>query len=151
MTNYHFRTKEFGISDTGIHFLRSGFNYETILFSEINEVKIERGKELHNWIIILLLGAVLLIFGIYISIPIINMIIHFNFEGPRSAQIILFLTIPFVGAYFVYNSFRTGILLKINYKQNKTHKLPLKEIAKEKKLDEFITMLKKNTIIKVNV
>jgi hypothetical protein len=150
MTNYHFRTQEFGISDTGIHFLRSGFNYETISFSEINEIKIERGKELHNWVIILMLGIMILTFGIYISISTIKMILELKF-GIVGVKIILFLTIPFVGAYFIYNSFRTGTLLKVNYKQNKRHKFPLKEIAKEKKLDELITLLKKNSIIKVNV
>jgi len=105
MTNYNFQTKEFGISDKGIHLLRSGFNHRTIKFSEVNKILIERGKELHNWWVIFIIGAALIVFGVYLSVGTIRILIDGNI-APRHARMIILLLIPVVGAYFVYNRFK---------------------------------------------
>ncbi len=41
MDKYDFATKEFAISEEGIHMLRSGFNYKTISFQQIDKVIIK--------------------------------------------------------------------------------------------------------------
>lgn len=54
--HYVFKTREFAISDLGFHLLRSGYCHKTVPFSGIKEVQIERGFEIHNWLVILILG-----------------------------------------------------------------------------------------------
>lgn len=53
---YYFETDQLGISETGIHLLRNRFNYETIEYSSIQEIRIEKGKQIKNWLLVLLLG-----------------------------------------------------------------------------------------------
>ena len=65
MDNYYFESREFGVSDKGIHLLRSGFNYETIEFSQVDSLTIGRGKELNNWLAILVIGLALLTAAAY--------------------------------------------------------------------------------------
>src|SRR5688572_30040599 len=129
MKSYHFQTNEFGISDTGIHLLRSGFNYKTINFSEVNRIKIEKGREIHNWLLVFIIGTVLIVFGMYLSIGTIKVLIEGNIK-PRDAGMILFLFIPLVGGFFVYNSVQTGIVLKLDYADGVKDMFPLKEITK---------------------
>lgn len=137
---YIFQTSEFGVSDTGLHFLRSGFNYQTIGWKEINSMKIEKGKELHNWMIIFVIGVALLAFGVYLSIRTIDILLH-KAMAARNAKMILFLLIPCVGAYFVYNSLQNSTVLRINYSSGKRYKFSLREIIKENRLAEFKSFL----------
>ena len=150
MMEYLFQTSEFGVSDTGMHFLRSGFNYQTIGWKEINSMKIEEGKELHNWMIIFLIGVVILVFGIYLSIRTIDILLH-KAMAVRNAKMILFLLIPCVGAYFVYNSLQTSTVLRINYFGGKKYKFSLKEIIREGRLTEFTSFMTKKLSARVNV
>lgn len=136
MTNYTFQTKEFGISDAGIHLLRSGFNYKAINFSEVNRIQIERGKELHNWWLIFIIGALLIVFGMYLSVGTIRMFIDGDI-APRHAKLIFLLLVPVVGAYFVYNSLRTGLVLRIHCIDGSKDMFPLEEILIEKRMKEF--------------
>jgi uncharacterized membrane-anchored protein len=103
MTIYYLKTQEFGISSDGIHLLRSGFNYKTIAFSEIMKIKIEKGKELHNWWLVLILGASLVGLGVYLSLGTIKILIQGDLS-PRHARMILLLLVPVIGGYFIYNS-----------------------------------------------
>ena|SRR5690349_5539127 len=138
---YTFQTNEFGISDNGIHLLRSGFNYRTIDFSEIKSLQIEKGKELHNWWLIFIIGTALLTWGIYLSVWVINSLIQGN-VGSRFARVILLILIPLGGGgYFVYNSLRTGLILKITCSSGSKEIFPLKEMVKNKELAEFKTYL----------
>jgi hypothetical protein len=136
MTSYLFKTSEFGVSDEGMHLLRNGFNYQTISWSDINWVKIERGKELHNWVVIFLFGVVVLAVGVFVSFQIIHTLIN-NDIALRNAKLIWLLFIPVAGAYFVFYSLQTGIILKINYALDKNDMFPLKQIVKDGKLNEF--------------
>jgi hypothetical protein len=51
---YKFEAEQFGVSDDSIHLLRNRFNYQTINFKEIDSVTIKTGKDLKNWVIVLL-------------------------------------------------------------------------------------------------
>ena len=126
MTNYNFKTREFGISNRGIHLLWSGFNYKTINFSEIKNIQIEQGKELNNWWIILIIGATLIVFGVSLSVGTIRALIEGN-VAPHHARMILLLLIPVVGGYFVYNSLQTGLVLKIYCTNGKKDTFPLEK------------------------
>lgn len=111
MTTYRFQTDEFGVSDSGLHFLRSGFNYRTIAFQDIKRIQFVKVKELHNWWAIFIIGASLIGFGVYLSIGTIKFLIEGN-ASPRHARMILLLLIPVAGGYFVYNSLQTGLVMK---------------------------------------
>lgn len=150
MKSYNFQTSEFGVSENGIHFLRSGFNYKTIDFAEINRIQIQKGKELHNWWVIFIIGAVLIGLGVYLSIGIIEMFVEGN-VAPRNAKMIFLLLIPVAGGYFVYNSLQTGLILKIDSSKGERNMFPLKEIIRDKKLTEFKTYLRDRVGTKVQV
>jgi hypothetical protein len=140
MEKYLFETPEFGISQKGIHLLRSGFNYETIDWSELNSVKIYKGKELYNWWIILLLGIALLVLGIYLSIRTLDILMVK--ENPQNyVKMLLFLLIPVIGIYFIFNAIKTGTLMKINYANFKKKMFPLRKIEREARLEEFKSLL----------
>ncbi|MGC3946417.1 MAG: hypothetical protein QM762_18165 [Chryseolinea sp.] len=140
MATYYFKTEEFGISDEGFHLLRSGFNYKTIMFSEITRIRIERGKELHNWWLVLILGLGLLALGVYMSLGAIRILLRENLS-PRHAKLSLLLLIPVVGGYFVYNSFQTGLVIKIDCADGEKDMFPLRNIIKGQKLNELIAFL----------
>lgn len=140
MTNYLFQSREFAISDNGIHLLRSGFNYETISWNQVNSIKIKQGKELHNWWLILSLGLILLVAGAYLTARTIDILVHKE-QAERYVKMLLFLLIPCIGNYFVYNSLRTGTVMSINYAVDRTDMVPLSEIIKQNRFNEFKSLM----------
>jgi hypothetical protein len=138
--NYHFSTNEFGISDQGIHFLRSGYNYETIKFSKIDSIRIEKGMEHHNWIVIFIIGALLFSAGLYTSGSLLDAILEENVSGKSAKGWFAFAMIAMLGFWFVSNSVRSGTILWIQY-DGKRLKFPLREIVQQKELSSFIEFL----------
>lgn len=141
---YRFRTSEFGVSNQGIHLLRSGYNYKTISFNELETIAITRGKELHNWWVIFIVGAAVVLFGIALSIHVINMVISDDFPT-GNLRMLFVLFIPFVGVYFVYNSVQMGLVLKVKCSDGSRWIFPLKEIARAKQLPAFHRYLNDKT------
>jgi hypothetical protein len=141
MAYYHFQTQEFGMSATGIHLLRSGFNYRTIPFSEIKSIQIIKGKQLRHWWAILIVGLALFAVGASLSIYVIYTIM----EGELTryvARAITVLLIPVIGGYFVYNALETGMILKIECINGRKERLPLKELERRKQLQPLTIHLK---------
>jgi hypothetical protein len=60
MEEYYFKTRDLGVSITGLHLIRNGFNYKTYRYSDISSFEIGRGKEIKNWIVLLIVGTVLM-------------------------------------------------------------------------------------------
>jgi hypothetical protein len=140
MSTYYFKTNEFGVSENGIHLLRSGFHYKTIHWHHVNSVRIENGNEMRHWWIIFLLGTVLIVVGGYLSFRTIDILATMEYPV-RVVKMLMFLQIPCVGIYFVYNSLKTETILRITYASNKIEKFALREIIKENRLAEFKTLL----------
>lgn len=140
MNNYLFHTSEFGVSSSGVHLLRSGFEYKTIAWNQVRGVTIERGKELHNWWIILLLGIALMGVGGYLTVRTIDIFMNKEHAG-LYVKMALFFLIPGIGLYFVFNALRTGTLLKIKYISGKSDKFSLREIINENRLNELQSLL----------
>ncbi|HEX6227679.1 MAG TPA: hypothetical protein VFZ52_24845 [Chryseolinea sp.] len=140
MDNYLFKSREFALSDRGVHLMRSGFNYETIRWAEINSIKFKKAKELQNWWIILLLGAGLIWLGAYLTYRTFDIFLHKE-HPERYAKMLLFLLIPWIGGYFVYTSFKTGPVMSINYGGNKREVFPLAEIIKQNNWHEFALLV----------
>ena len=150
MNKYSFQTKEFGLTDDGIHFLRSGFNYKTINFKDIQRADIKKGKELNNWIIIFIIGTILIIPGIWVSIKLIDVFINSELK-PVQARMALFFFIPFVGGYFIYSSLKTGTVLQIYYGDHKSDKFSLKDIINDNRIKEFTLVMKDKLDTKLRV
>jgi hypothetical protein len=142
MKSYNYETPEFGVSDAGIHLLRSRFNYETILFDQVERVAIRKGKELNNWPVVLLIGIALAAFSVYYTLKL------FYFMGDPQVRVIyieqiIIPAIPFmVGGYCIYSSTRNGMVLMITTIQNKSQRFPLKELEKKDQLMSFQDFLK---------
>ncbi|MBL0745219.1 hypothetical protein [Chryseolinea lacunae] len=136
MSHYLLETGEFGITDHGIHLLRSGFNYKTIRWSQINAMRFEKRKELYNWWIILLIGTILVGVGTYLSFRTFDILANKE-HAERYVKMMLFLLIPCVGIYFIYNSLRTGIVVNITYASSKKEMFPLRKLISENRLTEF--------------
>ena len=64
MSDYKYRTDEFGLSETGVHLLRNNYNYKTINYEDITLLEIKHGKLFSNWLVVLLIGAGLIAFSI---------------------------------------------------------------------------------------
>lgn len=151
MTEYHFETREFGLSDKGIHLLRSRFNYDTYNYSDIDTISIEKGKELNNWVIILALGLCLTSFSIWYSLRLFDILDNNEVNVIYIEEIIIPL-IPFMlGLYCLYSSTRNGIILRVKTSK-KANKFSLKEIEKLNKLEDFKKILKDKlqTRVKIN-
>lgn len=141
MEKYLFQTSEFGISSTGIHLLRSGFNYRTISWAAIYATKISKGKELHNWWLILLIGLAITALGIYLSVRAFDILMHKD-QPLLYIKMLQFTLIPMIGFFFIRNALRTGLCLSLHFTQHKKIMFPLRELIAKKKLQEFEALLR---------
>jgi hypothetical protein len=151
MNNYHFETREFGISDTGIHLLRSGFNYETIEFFQIERLTIEKGKELNNWIAILVVGLMLISFSLYYSFRLFSVVSSGEVNVVYIEEVLVPLFPFLIGAYCLYSSTRNGTILQIETVKKTSNKYLLKELERNNSLQSFQEFLKGRLGGKVSV
>lgn len=143
MTPYKFTTNEFGISETGIHLLRSNFNYKTIEFKDITLVEIKNGKLINNWMLILLLGIGLISFSLYC---VYRLVIAFNDDSVRHIYIeqIILPLLPFLlGGFCLNTSARNGMIINIRY-NGKDSSYPLEYLIKKNEYEDFIDYLISN-------
>ncbi|UII24750.1 hypothetical protein LVD15_15680 [Fulvivirga maritima] len=142
MSDFLFETNEFGLSQEGFHLLRDRFNYKTYPYSEIDEIRIETGKELKNWTIILAIGISLVVFSIYYSVK-LYLAIQNNIYVTIYIEQILIPIIPFLfGGYCIYASTKSGTILRLKTLKKNKHKYPLELIEKENKLKTLEALLK---------
>jgi large-conductance mechanosensitive channel len=151
MNEYYFETQEFGISDDGIHLLRSRYNYKTINFSNLESVTIEKGKELNNWIIILIVGVLFVSFSIYYTVRLYQVITNHEVNVISFGEILVPLIPLMLGAYCIYSSIKNGTILRTKTTQQETDKFPLSKLEKENKLHEFQSFLKEKLGPKIRV
>jgi hypothetical protein len=142
MSKYYHETREFGVSDQGIHLLRSRYNYKTYDFNNVAKVIIERGKELNNWIAILVLGLALVSFALYYAVGMVELLTDYV-RDRISIQEILVPLIPFLmGAYCLYSSTRNGTIMRVSTAEGKSERFPLKELEEKHELTSFKQLLK---------
>lgn len=149
--NYDFQSEYFALSSEAIHLLRSGFNYETISNKDINEVSVERGRLVNNWLVILIIGCGLIGFSLFYTIKLYFML---N-EGQINRIYIEEIVVPFLpllmGIYCIYWSLKSGPTLKISLSNNKTKRFPLDKVLKENKIENLISTIRLNPILKNRV
>jgi hypothetical protein len=151
MNEYSFETREFGTSETGIHLLRSRFNYETIPFIEIERLTIEKGKELTNWLVVLVFGQGLVISSLYYALRIFNVIGNSEVNVIYIEEIIVPLIPLMVGGYCIYSSLRTGTVLRMKTTKGKNDKFPLRELEAQNLLMQFRELIKNKLGTKVRI
>ncbi|MBK8367190.1 MAG: hypothetical protein IPL10_07160 [Bacteroidetes bacterium] len=145
---YKFETDQFGISDTGIHLLRSGYNYETIEFSNMDELSILKGRQISNWALALMFGLLLVSVGLYV----LYHVLYEYFIGNRihifHVEQFAFPVIPLIiGTYTIFVALKNGLVLKALI-GNKTLNFPIDKLSKQSQIDEFIVFLNTNNLTK---
>ena len=153
MNKFYFESREFGVSDNGIHLLRSGFNYETIEFNQVDTLTIERGKELNNWLAILVIGLALLSFAGYYSLGLLNIFGDSEVRVIYIEEILVPLGPFLLGSYCTYTSLRNSTVLRVRTIKNKSGKFSLREFEQENKLGPLQNFLaeKLHTKVRINV
>jgi hypothetical protein len=117
---YKFETGQFGISESGIHLLRSGYNYETIAFDTLEEIRIKKGRQISNWGLALLFGAVCTVVGLFVAYRVLHEWFLGNNIRTFYVQQFVFPIFPLLlGIYSIVVSLKIDfvIVVKINGKQ----------------------------------
>jgi hypothetical protein len=140
MSVYYFETDKFGVSDSGIHLLRSRYNYKTIEFKSVTEIYIRNGHQVNNWLLALIIGIALVLAGIYAGWN----VLYDYFWGTRYNFYIEEFVVPvlplFVGTYCIVVALRKGLVMEI-VSESGTLKLPLEKAYKKsgiKGLTDFL-------------
>jgi hypothetical protein len=141
MTSYNFETREFAVSDAGIHLLRDRYNYRTIRFSEIKQIVIGKGKETPNWIGAFMLGTAIIYAAIDFSMITFDGFISGNGNMWQVQMFVFLLLIGCAGGCFVYSSLQQGLILRISYANGKRDRFPLREIIMQDRFDDLLFML----------
>ncbi len=138
---YDFETEQFGLSKSSIHLLRNRFNYKTIDFVNIDSVVIKKGKELKNWVWVLIVGLGLLIFVMF------DLIRIYEYYQESFVIYIERLLIPFfpllLGLYSVMLSFRSSQIMIVK-NGNKKHHLSLRKFIKSNNYKDFIVFIREH-------
>ena len=148
MVNYRYIENEFALSDEGIHLLRSGYNFDTIRFSEVKRVKIANGVGVRNPLIVMILGFLFIGFSLFQTFWVYEL-----FNDPTVHHIaiesIIVIVFPFfVGIYMLYVSVKKELLLIIET-QRKIKKLPISSFKSNGKLPEVEKFLNERLCMNV--
>jgi hypothetical protein len=146
---YEFQTTDFALSQKGIHLLRSGHNYKTIEYHEINNAKFRHAPEIKNVFLSLIIGIVLIAFAILQIIYVIRL-----FKDPKVYHIdietIVLPVLPaIVGFYLIYIAVKKGPILIIDA-GNKRYKLRLRDFIKKSKMYEVRDFLSQKLSYKLS-
>ena len=134
-SRYYFQTREFGVSDRGLHLLRSGYNYQTIDFYQIHSAKIQKDYELPNWVIVFVFGTFILFAGVDLLMPLLDSFLY-NLDLQQLRVIVILAIIPLAGAVFVFKSVRRGTVLRIEYGKKKKDRFALNELERQNKMKD---------------
>lgn len=119
-----FTHKNFLLKQDGIHLLRNGFDYKTIIKSDMVEVSIERGPQVKNWPILLTMGIGFISFSLYYVIRFIDVLMNTD-EIIWIEQFVIPIIPLALGIVCVYNSIRRGDILTCKIKTGKALRIPL--------------------------
>ena len=117
--------------------LRNRFNYKTIEFEQIEHSTIKTGKELKNWLIILIIGLGLIGFAIYSTITIIAAFSDDSIDTIYIEEILIPVIPFFMGVYCVFMGLRKGKIMRIQTLEGAQKQVSLRELFKNEQLDDF--------------
>jgi len=146
MTEYLFVTDKFGLSEKCVHFLRGGYNYETLDFILIDSIVIDKGPQIKNWCLALIIGLTFVIASVYVIVlSFVKHEIHLTGIGIELAILPIFL-----GGYAIYQSTKRDYIFKISY-NNKTISLPIEQLKRKGEIGKLIKYLTTNILTKSKV
>ncbi len=131
MNTYDFEATDFALSIQGVHLLRSGFNYKTIEYVDIDRATIKRTREIKNVFFSMIFGFFLLAFAILQTLNVTNAFNNPNVHTIYIESIILPLFPGLLGIYLVYIANKKGLILIIETGR-KSQKLRLRTFVKNK-------------------
>lgn len=138
---YVFETRQLGISEEGFHLLRNRFNYQTIEYTDAIQVTIQRGKEVNNWVLLLIFGVAVLSFSIYYTAALMVAWINHEINHIYVEEIVVPVLPALIGAYCIFAAFRKGTIIIIKT-GSQTHRYPLRDLVDSKKLTELRNFLR---------
>ena len=141
-SNYTFETPEFGLSDSGLHLLRSGYNYQTIDYNDIREATLKRAVAVKNGLLVLAIGLALIVVAVYQAAHVYNL-----FTAPEAHTVYIeSIALPvlplLLGNYCIYVSLKKTTVLQVSYSGGSI-KLPLKSNAHHPQTDPMATLQEK--------
>lgn len=142
---YLFETNEFGLSKESFHLLRNRYNFKTYQTQEITSLLIEKGKQINNWILVFIIGLSLVAFSIYYSVNLFNFVMDDETRMIYIEQFVIPLLPLLIGGYCLYESLRTGPVIRLELKDDKTKSFPLARVKKDNRMDLLMVVLKDST------
>lgn len=137
MTNpYSFEVEQFGISDTSIHLLRNRYNYQTLTADEIESIIIKAGRDLKNWLIVLIFGIGLLCFVLYDILRIFGLFSDSSVHVIYIERILIPLFPLAIGVYSLIVSFRMSRVMIVKTRK-KSYYFSLRKLVKEGTIRDF--------------
>lgn len=140
VSHYTFETARFGLSDEGLHLLRSGHNYKTLAYRDIRRAILKKGVAIKNWLLVLLLGIGLIAFAVYQASHLYHLFMNPGEHTVNIVSILLPVLPLLLGNYCVYVALKRTTILKVKYRGGKA-KLPLDELVTSNEAVEFTTFL----------
>jgi hypothetical protein len=148
MATYKFETDQFGLSDNSIHLLRSGFNYDTIELSLVESISIDKGRQVNNWLILLIFGLGLSAFGLFTATKVIyEYFFADNFHYFYVEQFVIPVFPLFAGVLSIYYSLKNGPVLFVSTK-SRSLRLPIGQLKDNSQIGELIDFLANNNFTK---
>lgn len=146
-SNYKFQDDFLGVSDEKIHLLRNRFEYDSIPFHEIKEIRLINDRVIKNWIIILIIGVALLLGGGYGLKSIYD---FFNsLEGGRIylENVFIVIVMNLAGLFCIYTALKKEKVIQIKTLTKKEN-FSISKFEKEGTLDALIDHLSKKMNLK---
>lgn len=140
VSNYTFETPDFGLSDSGLHLLRSGYNYQTINYYDIQEATLKRAVVIKNWLLVLIIGIALISVAVYQAAHVYNLFTDPEVYTVYIESIVLPVLPLILGNYCIYVALKKTTVLQVIHPGGKT-KLSLKNIVRNQQADQFTTFL----------
>jgi hypothetical protein len=142
---FDFRSTTVGVNPIGFHALRNDVIKKTISWDQIAQMRILRGMDYNNWLIMLILGGAMAGGGLWLMAASIENIpkgeywfasyLRFNFYS---------ITLIGLGALVFVLGLRRTMVAEIKTKDGHWHRYSLREIAKQDKVRGLEFFIKKH-------
>jgi hypothetical protein len=136
MSEYKFRDADFALSEEGLHLLRSGYNYRTISYRNIENVTFRNASAVRSPFWAVLIGLAFVGLSLLQSYRVFQ-----QFQDPTVHQIyveaIVVVILPsFIGVYLLYVALKKELLLIVTVGKTR-RKLSVKGLRAKGKLAEM--------------
>jgi hypothetical protein len=124
--------------------IRNGFNYTTYKFSEIDSFSIGRGKEIKNWLLLLVFGLLLIGSGIWfltILTGVPNATGGYYVAKTIAYAILIPLLLTAFGVYCVFSAIKSGTILTLRCVDKRNEVLLLRNFEIDGRLNSLNNFL----------